>query len=419
MADIPPRHILIFEPDERGHAREWFEHLARFAAERHPYLKLTLAVPRRLAEAIHVPPSTSIQTLSEKEERRSLAPQLAVSGMGRWNTMQSHLASSGADYGFFLGLDHITLPLALGLRSRRPVSGILFRPSAHYDDDPAASRTNLKERIRDLRKQVLYALMLRNPSLDIVFSLDPYFLSTACGSKVKGLVDPAFPLPAPSPETAAIRPTDGRILFLLFGEISERKGLLALFDALAHLAPETAAHISVLVAGRIEPPLRELAAKRADALRSVLPLQLSFDDRFLPAEELAGLVRRADVILAPYQRFVGSSGVMLWAASAGKPIITQDYGLIGRLTREHRLGLAVDTTDAAALASAISKAVRLGPAALAEERAVTAFAAHRTPRRFAATILDGVLKREPPQTAAREAGEEIARSRTGHASSLR
>lgn len=417
MADTPPRHILIFEPDERGHAREWLEHLTHFAAEQHPDLKLTLAIPRHLAQAIRVPPSISIETLSEEEERRSLAPKLAVSGMGRWNAMQTHLASSGADYGFFLGLDHITLPLALGLRARRPVSGILFRPSAHYDDDLAASKTSLKERIRDLRKRLLYTLMLRNPSLDIVFSLDPYFLSTTGASKVRGLVDPAFPLPAPPPETATARPRDGRILFLLFGEISERKGLLALFDALARLAPETAARMCVLIAGRIDPALRELAAERANALRSVLPLRLSFDDRFLPAEELAGLVRRADVILAPYQRFVGSSGVMLWAASAGKPIITQDYGLIGRLTREHGLGLAIDTIDAAALASAIARAVTLGPGALAEKEAMVAFAAYRTPRRFAATIFDGILKREHNET--KHIASEMPQPRTGHASSLR
>ncbi len=418
MTESPPRHILIFEPDERGHAREWFEHLTNFAAERHPDVKVTLAVPRSLASALDIPSSIGIETLTVEEEGKSLHHKLAVSGMGRWNAMQNHLASSGADYGFFLGLDHITLPLALGLRGRRPVSGILFRPSAHYDDT-AAARASLPERIRDLRKKLLYALMLRNPALDIVFSLDPYFLSTVSGSKVRGLVDPAFPLPEASILTgAAIEPPPGRVVFLLFGEISERKGLLALFDALGRLDARIAERIAVLIAGRIDPALRDIAATRSAELRTALPLWLTFDDRFLPSEDLAALVRRADVILAPYQRFVGSSGVMLWAASARKPIITQDYGLIGRLTRDHGLGLAIDTTDADALASAMTGAVMRGAEALAEEDAMAAFAAYRTPRRFAATIFDGVLKRDASKNEPKRISE-MQQTCTGHASFLR
>ena len=89
MTESPPRHILIFEPDERGHAREWFEHLTNFAAERHPDVKVTLAVPRSLASALDIPSSIGIETLTVEEEGKSLHHKLAVSGMGRWNAMQN------------------------------------------------------------------------------------------------------------------------------------------------------------------------------------------------------------------------------------------------------------------------------------------------------------------------------------------
>ncbi len=57
------------------------------------------------------------------------------------------------------------------------------------------------------------------------------------------------------------------------------------------------------------------------------------------------LLKRCDVVLIPYQRHVGSSGLLIWAASAGKPVITQDFGLIGALTRAYKLGQTVDTKN--------------------------------------------------------------------------
>jgi hypothetical protein len=91
--------------------------------------------------------------------------------------------------------------------------------------------------------------------------------------------------------------------------------------------------------------------------------------------------------MAPYQRFVGSSGVMLWAAAAQKPLVTQDFGLLGRLVADHGLGLPVDCTEPRQLALAIESMVEHGTAEFFDPRRAAAFAAERTPRRFAALIL--------------------------------
>lgn len=58
--------------------------------------------------------------------------------------------------------------------------------------------------------------------------------------------------------------------------------------------------------------------------------QIKVVDRFLSDDEIPPLVSGADVILAPYLRHVGSSGLLYWPAAAGKSVITQDFGLIGR-----------------------------------------------------------------------------------------
>jgi hypothetical protein len=144
----------------------------------------------------------------------------------------------------------------------------------------------------------------------------------------------------------------------------------------------------VVIAGRVEPALGRPFTEAVEGLRTRRPeLQLHAERRWLSSQEIGTLVAWSDAVMAPYQRFVGSSGVMLWAAAAQKPLVTQDYGLLGRLVADHRLGLPVDSTDPGRLAAAIETMVEQGTADFFDASRAAAFAAERTPRRFAALIL--------------------------------
>ena len=113
--------------------------------------------------------------LKPRELRLCTHRSLSIAAFARWWTMRRYLVRSGADFGFFLSLDLLCLPFALGLRMRgKPIAGILFRPSVHYAA-LGKYRPSSAERLRDLRKDLLYRLMLRNPSIRTVLSLDPFF----------------------------------------------------------------------------------------------------------------------------------------------------------------------------------------------------------------------------------------------------
>jgi hypothetical protein len=116
-------------------------------------------------------------------------------------------------------------------------------------------------------------------------------------------------------------------------------------------------------------------------------LWLRIDDRRLDRAELDSFVTQSAVILAPYQRFVGSSGVLLWAARAGRPVLAQAFGLVGRLTRDHRLGLVADSSDPAKLAAEIERMVDGGPQTFIDLSSAADFASSRTPHRFASQVL--------------------------------
>lgn len=419
-------HLLIFEPDPRGHTLEWVEHLARFAAEERRATPVTFAVAPKLADGLAATlsgdthPHIRIERLSARDCALCLSRHFIVSAFARWWLMHRHLKRTGASHGLFLCLDHLSLPLALGLRSAgRDVSGILFRPSIHYsafgEDAPKP-----RERIRDLRKRFLYALMLRNPALARVFSLDPYFdghagRGRARSRKVERLADPAFPLPAATGDVRSA--PSGRTLFLLFGSLTERKGVLILLDALRLMHPLAADRCAVLIAGNLDPTLRSAVNERLAALARCQPsLWIELHDRYVPANELATLVHASDVVLAPYQRFVGSSGVMIWAANAGKPIVTQDYGLLGKLARDYALGHAVDTTDARTLGAVIASIAHDGAGKFFDPDRAGEFLIDRSPRNFASALFDGMTSNpSPPEAAVVECSKT---SRTGHASSL-
>ena len=395
--------MVVLEPDAEGHAEEWLRHLADFTICHPDDGPLWLVVPPSLSRVLSDLPGASggrvrLIALHAREHRYCLDRRLVVSAFARWFTMRRHLHRTGARAGFFLSLDHLSLPLALGLGARgKKVSGILFRPSVHYGEI-GPYRPTWRERLRDWRKDLLYRLMLRNRTLASVLSLDPFFVGHAGaryrhGDKVRALPDPAHPPPAPRPPATLPRPAmefppQGRVGFLMFGYLTERKGPLRLLDALALLAPETAARTAVLLAGRIDPALRDALEQRRRAVAAARPeLWLRLDDRRLGASELAERIRGADVVLAPYQRFVGSSGVLLWAAREGRPVLAQDYGLVGRLTREHGLGAVADTDDPSSLARQITSMVERGPASFIDRRSAEAYAASHAPRDFAAIVM--------------------------------
>jgi hypothetical protein len=79
--------------------------------------------------------------------------------------------------------------------------------------------------------------------------------------------------------------------------------------------------------------------------------------------------------------------VLLWAARAGRPVLAQSFGLVGRLTRDHRLGLVADSSDPVKLAAEIERMVDGGPQTFIDLSSAADFASSRTPHRFASQVL--------------------------------
>jgi glycosyltransferase involved in cell wall biosynthesis len=129
-------------------------------------------------------------------------------------------------------------------------------------------------------------------------------------------------------------------------------------EAVSDVPARIQSNMSLVLAGRIDADVQSDVDQKLRLIQSESPdLHIHVENRFIDRDALADWVSRSDVVLAPYQKAAGSSGVILWAASKGTPVLTQTYGLIGRYVAEHKLGVTTDTTDPRALAKAITQCV--------------------------------------------------------------
>jgi len=170
-------------------------------------------------------------------------------------------------------------------------------------------------------------------------------------------------------------PTDGRVL-LHFGTGSPRKGLPALIEALENLPPDQRPFL--LCCGQLD--LRPEWKQRLQRLEHT-----RVHDRYLSETERIEVFRAADLVALLYRGHYGSSGVLVNAAAAGRPVIAINSGLIGQRVNEHRLGLAIEESGGELVEALARCASNETP--LADPTDLRAFAKAHSPTEFKAALL--------------------------------
>ncbi|MBI3769326.1 MAG: glycosyltransferase family 4 protein [Deltaproteobacteria bacterium] len=157
-----------------------------------------------------------------------------------------------------------------------------------------------------------------------------------------------------------------RLLF--FGYVRAYKGLPTLFEAL----PALPADVQLVVAGEIYH--RDAGYYRALAARLDVAGRVVLLDRFLANAEVGCCFGAADVVVLPYWS-ASQSAVAPLAMACGRAVVASAVGGLPDLVREGETGLLVPPRDAAALATALTRALaaapRLGAGAAAAARALT------------------------------------------------
>jgi polysaccharide biosynthesis protein PslF len=176
---------------------------------------------------------------------------------------------------------------------------------------------------------------------------------------------------APDLTTATITPTfrTGQFTILTWGLLGPGKGVEWAIEAMSMLG-DLPTPPRYVVAGQTHPKvlLHEGEAYR-DQLRDQvkranLGTTVTFDGQYRDSHALATLIRSADVVLLPYDSTEQvTSGVLIEAVAAGKPVIATEFPHASELLADGA-GLLVPHRDPAAIASALRSVItRTGLAA--------------------------------------------------------
>jgi glycosyltransferase involved in cell wall biosynthesis len=181
-------------------------------------------------------------------------------------------------------------------------------------------------------------------------------------------------------------PLNARV-FLFYGGGYRRKGLDLAVRAMNELPPESPAFL--LCAGQLN-PTGDTAAnlhKLVDNRRALLL------NRYVSDDEEKMCFAASDGVLLPYLHHFGTSGVLSRAAAAGRMVIVSDEQLLGRLTRQHRLGLLFPSGNAAALRDSLLQAIAMNQDQLAAySHAAAQYAAIYSREAFRRALTSAIIK---------------------------
>ena len=287
--------------------------------------------------------------------------ELLLSQIRIWRALESACRMNGgfADYDLIYCINMDKFEKAIALLGSpfggRPFAGMLTNPKFHR----APLRLGPKSRA-DFLYKALFKRLLRLSDLKCLTVIDEFF-KQFCAKASIPYFEKITAVPDTGELTAQIPVKSARrdlgiavdaFVVLLYGNLSRRKGVAELLRAIKSIDSEK---VVALIAGRADAEIEALLdANGCQAMQE--SGNLIVRSRFHDDIEEAQLFAAADVVWLGYVGGAyGSSGVLFQAGSAGVPVIAMELGLIGRMVREHDVGITVDPRNTAGVGRTITR----------------------------------------------------------------
>ncbi|MCW6038303.1 glycosyltransferase [Spirulina subsalsa FACHB-351] len=363
--------IMLFDLSIRGHHPNYIRHLICYWLAQNPVSLLYIVVsPRFLAEhpevvqLAHGADSIKFVAITSSEEDALVSRQSKWGRQWRnfqeWRLLQRYAKQLQVKHCVILYLDTYILYLALGLYSFCSLSGIYFRPRFHYSQWSDSLITRRDSLQMSWEKYLLFRV-LNQPKFTKLLSLDPFVVDSvrlwSSSYKIVHIPDPVEEIPPVSVQRELFCQQWGidpqRQIFLLFGALNGRKGVYPLLEAIAQLPDHLAQKLCLFLVG--ESNIVEDLNARIDSLCQNHPVQILRHYQFIRHSDVPPYFHLADVVLAPYQRHVGMSGILLFAAATQKPVLSSNYGLMGQIVERYELGLTIDSSQPSQIAQGLTE----------------------------------------------------------------
>lgn len=404
------KRLLLFDLNHFGHHAGYIQYLVEYWKEHKPPGSLDILVTDTFTKLHQELVKMGAESESDKINFIAISPEeealvsaknsplkRALSGFNEWKILCKYAAQLKTTSCLIMYFDSLQFPLFMRLLSPCFLSGIYFRPVFHYNSF-AGFRPTLRERFWQLRDRLFLARILKHPQLKFLFCLDPFVVEHL--GRFEGSVT-SLKLPDPiniyedyQAKTEHLKKAwkiqPGRKIFLMFGAYRPRKGIEELLSAIELLPRESAEKFCLLLVGLIgdEPTVK----KRIDNIKQQLPIKVVSHTDFVPEEEIQSYFQLSDVILAPYQRHIGMSGILIRAAAAQKPVLSSSYGLMGEIVKRYSLGIAVDTQIPTKITEGICQFVEKDIQDCGDISQMKNFAQQNMAEKFASTIFNTLNK---------------------------
>lgn len=376
---VSSHRLMLFDLSINGHHPGYIRHLIKYWHQEKLVCKIIVVVsPRFLVEHSDVVElgcelgSETIEFLAisqdEEDNLRSRRGSFSRNfrNFQEWFIFCRYAKQLKIDHALLMYYDTYQYPLALRLNPPCLVSGIYFRPTFHYKylSQQQKRSVNLKT---NWEKRIL-KMVLRNPKLHALLTIDPlliqYLEQNPIYSKVMHAPDPVeiceYSQNQLNHIKSSLKVDKSRKSFLLFGALTERKGIYQVLDAIQLLPVETCRKIALILVGEAAKEQQIQIESRILKLLKSRPVQIYRKYQFLPEVEVQAYFEISDYVLALYQCHVGMSGILNLAAAKNKPVLSSDFGLMGALVQQYELGNVIDSSNPAMIAESIKDLVEDG-----------------------------------------------------------
>ncbi len=374
------KHILFYDPELGGHHAEYVRHVVEYMQSH--------KIAERVTYVVHPAFPDQFQKITDRARRISGLDVLPLRdeeyetlqkyefglyrSVANWRMLRRYAIAVEADDCLIAEMN--LLQFALGLPSAHGVPfgihGILFFPFYRIESASKDTFSDVSSRLERLRKRLQMVWTLWNPKVRSIFLFNDPEGARWMNARMPRAVFRSLPDPIPEigvdieAEAAASDwspfDDDGRMRFLLFGALRRHKGVFQLLEALQQLPASVAQATSVLFLGSVKPEIDGQLTKGVQEIQRKRPdLKVRLENRFAADWELRYAIQESDVILVPYLRSEGSSGVIGHAANYSTPVIGSETGLVGHLIRKYELGVTTPTQPQQ-LAGALQHAVQEG-----------------------------------------------------------
>lgn len=362
MSKSPQPHILIFEPRIEGHHLSWLRYVTEDLLT--IGFRVTLAVDWRpeAKELIQ----NNLSALITKVSIISIFNKAGkLHGGSKLKALAECFNKSGAQEVFINNLDdiasHCLRCASIGIYPSKPLqghlSGVYFRPRF---------LANPKWPPGNIMKATGFQRLCQRHWFKNIFLMDEYLFADA---KDKYACPTFHFLPDPWDGNFSHSQKDARkslgipsdrFVLLNYGIGDRRKGLHLTVRVMIDSSPGS--RLFLLCAGKISRDselLKGLSQLEKRGMAKVL-------DRYISDSDESLCFCASNVVLLPYIKHFGSSGVLSLSAAAGKMVIASDDGLVGQRVRKHNLGWLFRAGNVEGLKRCMNKAALLSESNMAQ-----------------------------------------------------